>query len=172
MGWRKIRCGPEVIKYENSVKETSNEENLVLGRAAGWGRREKERNLSFPVEQSTSGKKEITNIRSIINNNNNNNDNNNDNNNPANVDCSFYRYTNQDLRNHTNHRCKHKTWTREDNLLGLGCYFWSNPTQRGYRKKMIEIWKECSSFQTVMFWPVNPAKNAIQGDAPEGSDTF
>ena len=24
----------------------------------------------------------------------------------------------------------------------------------------------------VMFWPVDPAKNAIQGDAPEGSDTF
>ena len=26
--------------------------------------------------------------------------------------------------------------------------------------------------ETVMFWPVDPAKNAIQGDAPEGSDTF
>ena len=24
----------------------------------------------------------------------------------------------------------------------------------------------------VMFWPFDPAKNAIQGDAPEGSDTF
>ena len=24
----------------------------------------------------------------------------------------------------------------------------------------------------VMFWPADPAKNAIQGDAPEGSDTF
>ena len=24
----------------------------------------------------------------------------------------------------------------------------------------------------VMFWPVDPAKNAIQGNAPEGSDTF
>ena len=23
-----------------------------------------------------------------------------------------------------------------------------------------------------MFWPFDPAKNAIQGDAPEGSDTF
>ena len=22
------------------------------------------------------------------------------------------------------------------------------------------------------FWPFDPAKNAIQGDAPEGSDTF
>ena len=24
----------------------------------------------------------------------------------------------------------------------------------------------------VMFWPFDPAKNAIQGDAPEGGDTF
>ena len=24
----------------------------------------------------------------------------------------------------------------------------------------------------VMFWPFDPAKNAIQGDAPEGSETF
>ena len=24
----------------------------------------------------------------------------------------------------------------------------------------------------VMFWPFDPAKNAIKGDAPEGSDTF
>ena len=24
----------------------------------------------------------------------------------------------------------------------------------------------------VMFWPFDPAKNAIQGDAPEGSDAF
>ena len=24
----------------------------------------------------------------------------------------------------------------------------------------------------VMFWPVDPAKNAIQGNAPEGGDTF
>ena len=25
---------------------------------------------------------------------------------------------------------------------------------------------------SVMFWPFDPVKNAIQGDAPEGSDTF
>ena len=24
----------------------------------------------------------------------------------------------------------------------------------------------------VVFWPFDPGKNAIQGDAPEGSDTF
>ena len=27
---------------------------------------------------------------------------------PANVGCSLFRYTNSELRNHTNQRCKHK----------------------------------------------------------------
>ena len=26
--------------------------------------------------------------------------------------------------------------------------------------------------ESVVFWPFDPAKNAIQGDAPEGRDTF
>ena len=55
------------------------------------------------------------------------------------VDCSFFRYTNDDLRNHTNKRRKHKAWTREDNQITLHFYFRSNPTQRGYRKRMIEV---------------------------------
>ena len=40
----------------------------------------------------------------------------------ANVGCSFFRYTNDHLSNHTNQRYKHKTWTREDNLLALQPY--------------------------------------------------
>ena len=67
---------------------------------------------------------------------------------PENVGCSFFRYTNDDLRNHTNQRRKHKTWTREDNQLALHCNFISNPTLTGYRKRIIEIWQECTSFQT------------------------
>ena len=35
------------------------------------------------------------------------------------------------------------------NQLALHCYFRSNPTQRGYRKRMIEIWLECASFHTT-----------------------
>ena len=66
----------------------------------------------------------------------------------ANVGCAFFRYTNAELKNHTNQRSKNKTWAREDNQLVLHCYFRSNPTQRGYRKRMIEIWQECASFQT------------------------
>ena len=58
---------------------------------------------------------------------------------PANVGCSFVMYTNVDLRNHNNHSHKSKTRTREDNQLALHCYFWSYPSQRGYRKRMIEI---------------------------------
>ena len=68
---------------------------------------------------------------------------------PAHVGCSFFRYTNDDLRNHTNQRRKHKIWTMEVNQLALHCYFRSNPTQRGYRKRMTEIWQECSNFQTT-----------------------
>ena len=61
----------------------------------------------------------------------------------------FFRYKNDDLRNHTNQRRKHKTWTREDNQFALDCYFRSKPTQRRYRKRMIEIWQECATFQTT-----------------------
>ena len=64
---------------------------------------------------------------------------------PANVDCSLFRYTS----NHNNQRPKCKTWTREDNQLALHCYFKSNPSQRDYKKRMIEIWQECASFQTI-----------------------
>ena len=67
---------------------------------------------------------------------------------PANVGCSFFRYTNGDVKNHTSQRRKRKTWTREDNQLALHCYFRSNPTKRGYRKRKIEIWQEYSNFQT------------------------
>ena len=34
---------------------------------------------------------------------------------PANVGCSFFRYTNENLRNNTNQRRKSKEWTEEDN---------------------------------------------------------
>ena len=66
---------------------------------------------------------------------------------PANVGCSCCRYTNDDLRNHSNQRRKRKTWTREGNLLARHCYFRSNSSQRSYRERMIEIWPECASFQ-------------------------
>ena len=68
---------------------------------------------------------------------------------PGNVGCSFFWYTNNGQRNHTNLRRKHKTWTMEGNQFALHCYFRSNPTQRGYRKRMIEIWQKGASFQTT-----------------------
>ena len=51
----------------------------------------------------------------------------------------------------------------------LHCYFRSNPSRSMYRKRMIEIWQECTSFQTtrladqvrtimkkrMVFWPWN-----------------
>ena len=37
----------------------------------------------------------------------------------------------------------------EDNKLALHCYFRNNPSKRGYRKRMIEIWQEWANFQTT-----------------------
>ena len=66
---------------------------------------------------------------------------------PLNVGCSFFRYKNDYLRKYINQRSKHKTWTKEDNQFALHCYYRRNPTRRGYRKRVIEIWQECASFQ-------------------------
>ena len=66
---------------------------------------------------------------------------------PANVGCSFFKDTN-DVNNDTNQRYQHRKWTREDNKLALHSYFRNNATQRSYRKRMIEIWEECTRFQT------------------------
>ena len=68
---------------------------------------------------------------------------------PTNVECSFFRYINNNITNHNDQRPTRKTWTREDNQLSLQCYFRSNPSQRGYRKRMTEIWQECTKFQTT-----------------------
>ena len=68
---------------------------------------------------------------------------------PANVGCSFFRYTNDNVRNHNDQWPKLKTWTREGNQLALHCCFRSNHSQRGYRKRMMEIWQECANFQTT-----------------------
>ena len=68
---------------------------------------------------------------------------------PTNVGCSFFRYINDDITNHYEQRPKRRTWTREENQLVLECYFRSNPLQRGYWKRMMEIWQERSTFQTT-----------------------
>ena len=68
---------------------------------------------------------------------------------PTNVGCSFFRYINDDVTNHNEQRPKRRTWTREENKLVLECYFRSYPSQRGYRKRMFEIWQEYSTFQTT-----------------------
>ena len=62
-----------------------------------------------------------------------------------NVSSSFLWYTNNNLSNHTYQRHKHRKWTREDNKLVLHCYFRTNPTKRGYRKR----WEECARFQII-----------------------
>ena len=68
---------------------------------------------------------------------------------PTNVGCSSFRHINDDVTNHNEQRPKRWTWTREENQLALECYFRGNPSQRGYRKRMIEIWQERSTFHTT-----------------------
>ena len=41
---------------------------------------------------------------------------------PVNVACFFFRYPNNELRNHTNQRQKHKTWTNNKIRLALLCF--------------------------------------------------
>ena len=83
---------------------------------------------------------------------------------PANVGCSLFRYLNDDISNHNDQRPKRKIWTREDNQLALHCYFKSNLSQRGYRKRMIEIWQECASFQTTSQKLADQVKTIIKRD--------
>ena len=64
--------------------------------------------------------------------------------------------------NPTNQRPKRKTWTRKYNQLALHCYFKSNPTQRGYRKRMMEIWQELSIFQTTSQRLADPVRTIIK----------
>ena len=64
---------------------------------------------------------------------------------PTNVGSSFFRYINYDVTNHN----KRRTWTREENQLLLECYFRSNTSQRGYRKRMMDIWQQRLTFQTT-----------------------
>ena len=80
---------------------------------------------------------------------------------PANVGCSFFRDTNDDLRNHT----KMQAQNGRGKTINFHCtaILRSNPTLRGYKKRMIKIWQECASLQTTsqriakrfVFWPWN-----------------
>ena len=45
--------------------------------------------------------------------------------------------------------------------------FVRNKNDYRYRLRLKDL-----ELTTIMFWPVDPAKNAIQGDAPEVSDTL
>ena len=38
---------------------------------------------------------------------------------------------------------------KENNPFALHYYFKGNPSQRGYKERMIEIWQECANFQTI-----------------------
>ena len=52
---------------------------------------------------------------------------------------SFVAQQHEPGRNPTTAR---KTWSKNDNKLAMMSYFKSEPLKRGYRKRMLEIWKE------------------------------
>ncbi len=66
---------------------------------------------------------------------------------PANISCSNFRYIKTKARN-TSERYQRKIWTREDNKNVIHSYFKSNPTQRRYKKKIMEIWTESAKSNT------------------------
>ena len=82
----------------------------------------------------------------------------------TNIACSFFRYMNDDVRNHNHQRPKLKTWTREHNQLELHGYFRSNPSQKGYRKRMIEIWQEYANFLTTSQRLADQVRTIIKKD--------
>ena len=65
----------------------------------------------------------------------------------ANVFLSFFRYSNDDLRNDTNQRHLNRKWTREDNKHTLHSYFRNNQKQKENRKRMIEVLEEYATFE-------------------------
>ena len=40
-----------------------------------------------------------------------------------------------------------RRWTKEENKLMIRCFYQSDPTRRGYQKRMIAIWKEIVTFE-------------------------
>ena len=40
-------------------------------------------------------------------------------------------------------------WTKEENKLVMRCYIKSDPSKRGYRKRMMAIWREEGVFETT-----------------------
>ena len=40
-----------------------------------------------------------------------------------------------------------RRWTKEENKLVMRCFYQSDPTRRGYRKRTIAIWREIGTFE-------------------------
>ena len=67
---------------------------------------------------------------------------------PANVGCSYFRYTNKNQSNNVSERHQKRKWRREDNKKVIDCHFKYNATWRRFRKWMMENWTEWSKFNT------------------------
>ena len=68
---------------------------------------------------------------------------------PENIDCSSSRCIHDEQIYYSNQRSQWRKLTREGNKIALYCYFRSNLTERGYRKRMRDIWTEFARFKTT-----------------------
>ena len=57
-----------------------------------------------------------------------------------------------------------KKSTSEDNRNVLHCYLKSTPTQKGYRERIVEIWKEHTRFNTINKRIANQARMILKVD--------
>ena len=78
------------------------------------------------------------------------------------VGCSNFRYTNNNQNKFLTQRHQQKKWSKEVNKNVLHSYFESNPTQRMYRKRIIEIWANSARFNTTSQRPANPARMILK----------
>ena len=51
-----------------------------------------------------------------------------------------------------------RRWTKEVNKLVMRCFYQSDPTRKGYRKRMIAIWREIGTSEITEQRLVDPAR--------------
>ena len=49
-------------------------------------------------------------------------------------------------RHHATARTRRRKWTLDDNRRVMGCYYESNPSRNGYRRRMHELWISHGNF--------------------------
>ena len=59
----------------------------------------------------------------------------------------------------TTRKGKNRKYSKEENMLIMECYLYSNPSRLGYRKRMLELWNSKSLFFITKQWLFHQANN-------------